>query len=1094
MSVQKPVKTSLPALPASAAPDMRMYLERIREELSRVQAGSSTTTIINGGGSSGTGGGTGGGGGAVDPTTLPCGSPVTPTAPTNFQVTAGFNFFMVEWDYPSYCGHSHTEVYGTKDDGAQGTEVLLGTSGGTIFTLAEPSSGARRCFWAKHVNLVGVKGPYNGTEGTCDTTALDPGYLISVLTGQITETELYKDLGEQIELLPQFNAAITDLNSAVGQLAEGVTDITVITEDQCLINGVNDPAHTTELACTDAGGLWVAGSTSTLKGIKEESDAATAAIVQLNTVSASSTSANAQSTAGLVAKVNLPDGQTLTGYVFDQGAAWANGDGALGQKIDGVAATAGDPRPNLCPNSGLDQGTEGLYGLAPDFFVSDGAGYGRYLYSQSPGNTGFFLWPAFPVTAGQTYSATLDVSILLSSGTNCTSSCRLWFYNSPTAGASALAGGQFEKTVNGPHDFSDTAARRAEYTVTGVAPAGATYARVGCRYAGYPTIAGLGVRQVQAVQGPPPIPTYNSSTSDAQTAARVIDVATARIGYCTKNGVTTADGTKTACEANGGAWNVGMPWATAVKQVSVTAPNGQTATVQQEFEAIYGDDGLRAQYAVKIDNGGVVSGFGLASEPANNSNGTGGSRSVFMVRADHFAITGPSYNQASAPTTNLYNGMAWRSTVDGVTRYCLLGTPPQVYWITASEYIAQGNLGPGLVPFQVLTSPTTDANGGTIPPGVYITDAYIRNATITGAKIKNATIDSAKINTVSASSIRSGTIEVGQCIGSSGFISGSTGWQICGNGNAEFNNQIVRGTLYGGAATGFDQGAPGLFSGVAVDGNYKFRVGNTSASTNPARVTWNAATGILNVTGHIDALGGTITGLLNIVPPGTASSDVIELDGPNQRIRVARASGTRVVLGRAADGNYGLFIRDENGKVAVSSYGTVGLTAETDAWGEAFPGTDEFYIGSAYIKKLRTSNIDNRTITTVQQANGYWPTQTTWGTLSTTSVTVATLTYTVAGLPTGESAEAIVVGTLTMYPVAGTTGGQIGIGQLSVDSSDLTGAGSAAAITGDAQCMSFSGKATLSNGSHTFRVLARLEAGSRSLNISGQIVVLIGKR
>ena len=778
MSVQKPVKTSLPALPASAAPDMRMYLERVREELSRIQAGSSTTTVISSGGSSsGTGGGgvgSGGGGGGVDPTTLPCGDPVTPTAPTNFQVTAGFNFFMVEWDYPSYCGHSHTEVYGTKDDGAQGTEVLLGTTGGTIFSLAEPNTGVRRCFWAKHVNLVGVKGPYNGTEGTCDTTALDPGQLIAALTNQITATELYQDLGEQIELLPQFDAAITDLNSAVGQLAEGVTDISVTTEDQCLINGVNDPSQTTEAACTGAGGLWVAGSTSTLKGVKESTDASLAAIVQLNTVTASSTSANAKSTAGLVAKVDVDGclingvndplktteaactqaggtwvtGQTVTGYVIDQGEAWANGEGALGQRINGVEAKIGDSRPNLCPNSGFEQGTEGLYGLPAGFGVTDGAGWGRYIYGLNPGNTAFWLWPAFAVTAGQTYSATLDASIILTSGTNCTSTCRLWFYASAADGATTVTGGRFETTVGGPHDFSDSPARRTEYTVTGVAPAGATHARVGIQYAGYPTVAGFGVRRVQAVQGAPPIPAYNNQASGNQTAARVINVETARIGYCTKAGVTTADGTKSACEANGGTWATGMPWATAVKQVSVTANNGQTATVQQEFEAIYGTNGLRAQYAIKIDNAGVVSGFGLASEPVDD----GGSRSYFIVRADHFGITGPTYNQATAPTTNLYDGMAWRDTDDGVTRYCYFGGGTTAYWLPGRQYAS--------VPFQVLTSPTTDANGGTIPPGVYIKDAYIKNATITSAKIKNLAVDTAKINDAAITNAKIGELAV----------------------------------------------------------------------------------------------------------------------------------------------------------------------------------------------------------------------------------------------------------------------------------------------------------------------------------------------
>ena len=109
-------------------------------------------------------------------------------------------------------------------------------------------------------------------------------------------------------------------------------------------------------------------------------------------------------------------------------------------------------------------------------------------------------------------------------------------------------------------------------------------------------------------------------------SALITDINQAKIGYCTIGSRTTEHGTRSACEAAGGTWNVGLPWATAVKQVSVTANNGQTASLQQQFEAIYGTGGLRAQYTVKIDNNGWVSGFGLS----------------FGIRADRFWIAPPT--------------------------------------------------------------------------------------------------------------------------------------------------------------------------------------------------------------------------------------------------------------------------------------------------------------------------------------------------------------------------------------------------------------------------------------------------------------------
>jgi len=39
-------------------------------------------------------------------------------------------------------------------------------------------------------------------------------------------------------------------------------------------------------------------------------------------------------------------------------------------------------------------------------------------------------------------------------------------------------------------------------------------------------------------------------------------------------------------------------------------------------------------------------------------------------------------------------------------------------------------------------------------------------------------------------------LEVGQAIASRGFVTGATGWQIEGDGDAEFNNVTIRGTIY----------------------------------------------------------------------------------------------------------------------------------------------------------------------------------------------------------------------------------------------------------------------------------------------------------
>lgn len=234
-------KTSLPALPAKLAPDLRMYLERVREELMRVRGDQAAlTTIINNYGSPNS---------PLpqdDPNTppvtpppliLPCGPPVTPTAPTGVEVTGGFSFFMVAWEYPGYCGHSHTEIFSKVNDGTPGGEELLGSSTGRLYTVAEPGNGVRRCFWVRHVNLLGVAGPYQSAEGICAETALDPEYLLEVLAGQITETQLFRDLGNRIDLIDLPGTGLLDKNIYL-QTESGVL-AQRITETSARVDGVN---------------------------------------------------------------------------------------------------------------------------------------------------------------------------------------------------------------------------------------------------------------------------------------------------------------------------------------------------------------------------------------------------------------------------------------------------------------------------------------------------------------------------------------------------------------------------------------------------------------------------------------------------------------------------------------------------------------------------------------------------------------------------------------------------------------------------------------------------------------------------------------
>lgn len=115
--------------------------------------------------------------------------------------------------------------------------------------------------------------------------------------------------------------------------------------------------------------------------------------------------------------------------------------------------------------------------------------------------------------------------------------------------------------------------------------------------------------------------------------------------------------------------------------------NGMSSSIQQEATTrANADKDLYAQYTLKVDVGGRISGFGLASTST---------ASQFIIRADRFSVASPS-------------------TADGV---------------------------PVKIPFIVQT--TTDTNGN--PPGVYMDTAVIKLASISTAYIGAAAVDTLKI-------------------------------------------------------------------------------------------------------------------------------------------------------------------------------------------------------------------------------------------------------------------------------------------------------------------------------------------------------------
>ena len=234
--------------------------------------------------------------------------------------------------------------------------------------------------------------------------------------------------------------------------------------------------------------------------------------------------------------------------------------------------------------------------------------------------------------------------------------------------------------------------------------------------------------------------------------SRVTTVESTKIGYCTIGGLATDNTNKTDCEAAGGTWNVGIPLATAVKQVSISdgedsATLETRATAQKTL-----NDGLQAQQFVKLDVNGNVSGYGVYADE-------GGSE--FIANVDRFAVTTPQTSIQLRANSTVYavGAIARVAGADSKTLVCKVGgttgvsaptigaigtmvTDGTVRWQVASR-----------VPFAVQAVPT-EINGQPVPAGVYVDAAYILNATVQNTQIADLAVDNAKIADLSVASAK----------------------------------------------------------------------------------------------------------------------------------------------------------------------------------------------------------------------------------------------------------------------------------------------------------------------------------------------------
>jgi hypothetical protein len=628
-----------------------------------------------------------------------------PPAPTGVSATGGYSLITVFWDFPLYTNHSLTEIWRFDAD-TIGDAILVGTSGGRSFVDSVGES-ADYYYWVRHVSESGIPGPFHDTAGEHATTSLNVTELLSVLNGAVTSSQLASSLLTRINLIDDSAAVVGSVSYKVAQEAAART-AAVNAAAAVLQSQINDiitvqPYDNAETYAADdlvtyGGNLYRAlGATTgnlptnptywTLLGayssLAEAVDDALAAIVELNNVSAGSTSANALALYGMVTAIEDPTtGLDATrSLLLTEYYTSADTDTAIASATTGLASTT----YVTSAISGALASYTNTATLTSNYYTKTATDSAIASAVLNLASTTYVL----SALGAYTTTATLTSNYYTRTATDSAISAALTTYVTTTALNTALS------------SYTTTASLTTNYytrtaTDSAIAAALTTYVTttaLNTALGAYTTTASLTSNY------------YTRTATDSAIAAALTTyvsttaLTTALSSYTTTASLTTNYYTKTATDSAISAAVLNLASTSYVTTALGSYTN--TATLQATYYTIASAASLEAQYMIKLDVNGRVSGFGLHSSAT---------ASEFIILADRFSIVSQLSND-----------------------------------VVATPFIVQAT--------------STTIGGVSVPAGIYMSDAFIMNGSIVNAKIANAAIDDAKISNLSANKITTGTLD-----------------------------------------------------------------------------------------------------------------------------------------------------------------------------------------------------------------------------------------------------------------------------------------------------------------------------------------------
>jgi hypothetical protein len=240
-----------------------------------------------------------------------------------------------------YIGHAGVEIWRHTSDSLAGA-TLVGTMTGMAGVYVDAvGSGKSFYYWVRAVNRNSVYGPYNSSSGTLGETAIDVAYMLTLLSGAVTSSQLAADLSAPIAKIPA-------LESFTGY-ASG----------------------------------YSGGSLLTRMGATETKANAAATSAQLS--SESTTRANADSALSSTVSTLSSTVGSNTSAISTESTARANADSALSSTVTSLSSTVGGNTSSISTQVTTTNGLKAQYTVKLDVNGAV-AGFGLASTTSAAGN------------------------------------------------------------------------------------------------------------------------------------------------------------------------------------------------------------------------------------------------------------------------------------------------------------------------------------------------------------------------------------------------------------------------------------------------------------------------------------------------------------------------------------------------------------------------------------------------------------------------------------------------------------------------------------------------------------------------------------